>query len=266
MAKRYFCAFLLLMMLHPKAPAQSGPPSGRKFHLYLLIGQSNMAGRGIITPEHARKRHPRVWMLDKKQEWTRARHPLHFDKPAVAGVGPGLAFGTEMAEADPKIHIGLVPCAVGGTAIDLWQPSRFDSATQTYPYDDALIRIKAAMNQGVIKGILWLQGESDTRPDRLPGYMPKLLTLVDRLRAELKAPALPFVAGELGYFNDTRPPFNKALSTLPDLSPHTAVASAEGAQPLSDGIHFDAASADLMGLRMARAMMDLQDRRGRKKK
>ena len=48
-------------------------------HLYLLIGQSNMAGRGEVAKED-RTPHPRVLKLDKKDEWVPAVDPLHFDK------------------------------------------------------------------------------------------------------------------------------------------------------------------------------------------
>jgi hypothetical protein len=71
-----------------------------------------MAGRGKVEKEDLTP-HPRVFMLGKDQSWAPAVEPLHWDK-AAAGVGPGLAFGKAMADADPKIRIGLVPCAAGG--------------------------------------------------------------------------------------------------------------------------------------------------------
>ncbi len=57
------------------------------FHLYILMGQSNMAGRGEITEKYRNESHPWVFMLDKNNNWVPAHHPLHFDKP-VAAVGP----------------------------------------------------------------------------------------------------------------------------------------------------------------------------------
>src|SRR5690606_3589242 len=71
------------------------------FHIYLLMGQSNMAGRGQITDEFQQIQHDSVQMLDSNYKWIEAKHPVHFDKPKVAGVGPGLSFGIAMAEADP---------------------------------------------------------------------------------------------------------------------------------------------------------------------
>jgi len=86
-----------------------------RFCLYLLIGQSNMAGRGEVEPED-RVAHPRVLALDRENRWAPAVEPIHFDKP-IAGVGPGRAFGVAMAERDPSVRIGLIPCAAGGSPI-----------------------------------------------------------------------------------------------------------------------------------------------------
>lgn len=131
------------------------------FHLYLLVGQSNMAGRGVVD-EESKKADPRILMFTKAMEWQPATDPLHFDKP-VAGVGPGLAFAKMMAERTPGVRIGLIPCAVGGTSIDVWVPDAFDKFTKTHPYSDMLERLKAAQKEGVLKGVLWHQGEADRK-------------------------------------------------------------------------------------------------------
>ena len=63
-------------------------PAKENFHIYLLIGQSNMAGRGKVDPA-TNQPHPRVLKLDQTGNWVQATDPLHFDKPKIAGVGPG---------------------------------------------------------------------------------------------------------------------------------------------------------------------------------
>src|SRR4051812_37821804 len=108
------CSLLLFCMLAFK---QDVPP---KLKLFLLIGQSNMAGRGIPEAED-QQTHPRIWMLNKELSWVPAKDPMHFDKPAIVGVGPGFPFAKRLAEAYPSINIGLVPCAVGGSGIDDWK-------------------------------------------------------------------------------------------------------------------------------------------------
>src|SRR5690606_30398343 len=136
--------FLVPLFIHAQQP-------DKNTHIYILMGQSNMAGRGKITEEYKNQQHGRVIMLNKENEWVQAKHPLHFDKPKAAGVGLGLTFGISMAEAYPGVTIGLVPCAVGGTTIAKWSPGGYDSVTNTHPYDDALLRIKEAMKKGQIK-------------------------------------------------------------------------------------------------------------------
>lgn len=247
-----FAAVLLLTSF--SKPEQPDP----NFHLYLLVGQSNMAGRGIITAEYQDISQPNVVMLNKEDQWVTASHPLHFDKPARAGVGPGLAFGLEMAKAAPSVRIGLIPCAVGGTAIESWQPGAMDRVTKRYPYDDAVARLHAAMKSGVVKGIIWHQGEANSTAERAPGYLEKLQTLIGRLRQEAGNNNLPFVVGELGHYRDNYQLVNDQLKQLPGKVKNTAVATSEGLVHKGDKTHFDAASATELGKRLAAQMILLQ--------
>ena len=159
------------------------------------MGQSKMAGRGVLKDEYRNLHNSRVLMLNAKNEWVNAKNPVHFDKPKAAGVGPGLAFGMSLAEAFPTDTIYLVPCAVGGTSISKWEPGAFDEATNTHPYDDALLRIKEAMKIGKIWGAIWLQGESDSNPTSSSTYLAKLTLLIERVREVTNHRKLPFGVG-----------------------------------------------------------------------
>lgn len=225
--------------------------------IFLLMGQSNMAGRGVITDEFKNLENSRVLMLNAKSEWVSAKHPIHFDKPKVAGVGPGLSFGMAMAKAYPKDTIYLVPCAVGGTSITKWEPGAFDKATNTHPYDDALLRIKEAMKKGKIKGAIWLQGESDSNPMAAATYLSKLTQLIERVRATTNNPKLPFVVGELGTFRENYKLINKELNKLPSSFPFTRVVTSENLTHKGDTTHFDGASATLYGERFAKGVLKL---------
>jgi hypothetical protein len=216
------------------------------FHVYLLLGQSNMAGRGKIEKEDATP-HPRVFALGKDLAWAAAVEPLHWDKPA-AGVGPGFAFGKAMADADPKIRIGLVPCAAGGSPIEAWRPGAFHDQTRSHPWDDALTRAKAALAKGTLKGILWHQGESN----KAEGHREKLIDLVQRLRKEFGD--VPFVCGELGRFQDTHAPMNEVLAKAPTFIARSACVSSEGLADKGDKTHFDAPGARELGRRYANAL------------
>jgi hypothetical protein len=232
------------------------PKTNKDMDIYWLIGQSNMAGRGEITPALAKEMDEHVLMLDSNSNWVIAKHPLHFDKPSVAGVGPGLSFGIQMKK-DNAHSIGLVPAAVGGTSIDVWRPGAFDKATNTHPWDDAVARLTTAMKSGHLKGVIWLQGESDSSPEKAKDYMKKLLELVNRIRVLANNPKLPFVAGEIGHFKDQ---YNNINSQLPGLTvlPYTGIATSEGLVDKGDKTHFDGPSADAYGKRFAEAMKKVQ--------
>ena len=251
-----------LCLLGPLARAQAlALPAKEKFHLFLLVGQSNMAGRGAVTPAD-KVPHPRVLMLNQAGEWVPAVDPLHFDKPTAAGVGLGRSFADAVAAATPGVTIGLIPCAVGGSPIDAWQPGFLYPPTQSHPWDDALRRAKLALPAGTLRGILWHQGESDANRELAPGYAAKLQDLVARLRAELAAPNVPFIAGQLGRFDGSpwsefKTQVDQAHRALPANVPHTAFVSAEGLKDKGDKTHFDSDSYREFGRRYAAAYLNL---------
>jgi hypothetical protein len=230
-------------------------PPKEKFHLFLLVGQSNMAGRGVVTPKD-KVPDSRVLMLNKAGEWVPAIDPLHFDKPTAVGVGIGRAFALAVAEANPGVTIGLIPCAVGGSPIDAWKPGVFYDPTKSHPWDDAIHRAELALQSGTLKGILWHQGESDSNATLAPQYEAKLHDLIARFRIELNTPNVPFIAGELGHFSDSpwneyRTQVDQVHRDLPRKVPHTAYVSSEGLKHKGDKTHFDADSYREFGRRYA---------------
>ncbi len=226
--------------------------------IYILMGQSNMSGRGVMTADDRLEKNPKVLMLTKALKWFPAKNPLHFDTGG-AGVGPGMSFGLAMQDANKDMEIGLVPTAVGGTGIDVWKPKAFDITTQTNPYDDAEKRIIEAMKSGTVKGILWHQGEEDSKNQATMGsYMPKLKELVARVRTLVGDPNLPFVVGELGRFKTNLTDFNVILNKVPSEISNTAIATSEGLFDKGDNLHFNTAGANTLGERYAAQMLELQ--------
>lgn len=213
--------------------------------IFLLIGQSNMAGRGRVEPED-RMPHPRVWVLDKELAWVPAVDPLHFDKPERIGTGLASTFGRVLAAADPAAAIGLVPAAFGGSALDEWAPGQPH-------YVNAVARAREAMKRGRLAGILWHQGESDAAPAKAMSYAGRFTRFIARLRADLDAPDVPVVVGEIGRFNPESELVNGAIARLPQLVPHCAFVSAEGLSDQGDRLHFDTASFRELGRRYAAA-------------
>lgn len=237
-------------------PAAVKLPSKEKFHLYLLIGQSNMAGRGKVQPEDQQP-HPRVLMLNKQNQWAPATDPVHFDK-TIAGVGLCSTFARAMAEADPSITIGLIPCAVGGTPLSRWEK-------EGDLHKRAMERAKIAMQDGVLRGALWHQGESDSgKEETANSYAARLAGMIATVRAELGDEKLPLVVGELGRFfleKSDRPhvkTVNDALLAVAEKSPNTACASSEGLTDKGDKVHFSREGYHEFGRRYARLMQQLQ--------
>ena len=228
--------------------------------LYLLIGQSNMAGRGALS-EAPRLSSDHVWKFDKNNHWVPGVEPIHFDRPNT-GVGPGLAFARVMADDDPSAGIGLIPCAEGGSPLARWEPGKD-------LYARAVARTRAALAMGGrLRGILWHQGEADSwSREKAESYAVRLTNMVTRLRAEFGAPDVPFLAGEVGlhYATSIEKRGGKAFVTTVNDQIHQAVASlpragcvsANGLKPGSDGIHFTTESAHELGRRYAVALKRL---------
>jgi hypothetical protein len=251
----------LPMPPEPEPAPEKSLSERQSFHLYLLIGQSNMAGRGAIEPID-RVINPRVLMLDKDNRWIVAMDPLHADKPSIAGVGLGTTFGKEMAKDRTDIVIGLIPCAVGGTTVSQWQKDAPPTPPWGKLYSNAVRRTNIALHDGVLKGILWHQGEGDAGGDKIAAYRERLTQLVTDLRTDLDAQKVPFVAGELGVWDPEkhagRIAFNKNLASLPNWFPHAAVVTSEELGHKGDGTHFDSAALREFGRRYADAMRKLQ--------
>jgi hypothetical protein len=246
-------ALLLVAMLIPSKAFgrdELALAQDTKLDLFLLAGQSNMAGRGKVEAQD-KKVDPHVWMFTKTNAWAPAIDPLHFDKK-IAGVGPGRTFGIAVAEADPRVNVGLVPCAVGGTSIDQWKKGG-------KLYTEAIDRAKAAMAQGTFKAILWHQGESDANPNKAKLYAAKLTKLIADFRSDLGLPELPFIVGELGPFHEKTSPgtdaFNAQLESFAKTEANCACVSSEGLTSIGDNTHFDAASQREFGRRYAAAYL-----------
>lgn len=244
----------------PSAPAASSSP----MQLFLLAGQSNMAGRGKVEAQDSVV-NLRVLKLDRSMAWVPAADPLHWDKPAVVGVGPGRTFGLTLAARDPGATIGLIPAAVGGSPISSWEPGALDSATRTHPYDDALARLHAARKSGTLRAILWHQGESDATPALSMRYADRLRALIARFRAEAGNPNLPFIIGELGNFDGK--PWSTEMQRVDSVHraiaasvPNVAYVSSEGLRDKGDKLHFDAASQRTFGERYAMAYLAIVKR------
>lgn len=250
------------------------PDSRDNFHVFLLMGQSNMAGYGQLESGDERPVEGITYLptlASTSIAWQPARHPLH-NRLSSDRFGLGLPFAIEYQKSHPGVKVGLIPVAWGGAPIDNLKKG-------TPVYNDIIKKAAFAKTSGVFKGVLWHQGESDTTtPDLANSYATKLDTLVADLRRDLGAPDLPFVAGDLADFYGTSSEHNApdrvarikqvraVLRGLPQRMSHTAFVESSGLKSI-DGhnVHFDRASYIELGRRYANAMQgfDASSRAGR---
>jgi hypothetical protein len=257
----------LLCLAHPlpgaEEPSSPQLPPKEKFHLFLLAGQSNMAGRGKPDPL-SHMPHPRVFALRRDFLWMPAVDPLHWDKPA-AGTGLGKPFAETLAERFPDTSVGLIPAACGGSPVSAWKPGVFFEQTKSHPWDDAVARTRKSMQNGTLKAILWHQGESDANDKNAPDYEKNLEELIHRFRAEFQSPELPFLIGQLGKFPGK--PWPAATSTI-DAAHQSLAHRLKNVRfipipdpgSIGDRLHFDTATLRSIGKSYAEAYLNLTEK------
>ncbi len=250
-------AFFVFPWARAQSPGAATSPTKENLHVYLLMGQSNMAGRGALdaTPPEA---NPRILSLSPEGAWVHARDPLHVKIGRTEpGVGPGLAFALAMLATDPESAIGLVPCAVGGSPLKRWVKGGD-------LYQQALARARTAAAAGTLKGVLWHQGETDSdKQDSAETYGARLVQMFADLRHDLERPDLPIVVGQLGEFlSKEKHPYvdtvRASIARIPASVPRTAFVDSAGLGHKGDSLHFDTAGARELGKRYAAAMQALQ--------
>jgi hypothetical protein len=259
----YRATFLALLFAGCCMPSLPGAdivlPAKENLHLFLLAGQSNMAGRGAVADLTAAEKapDPRVLALDATCDWRVADDPIHWDK-AGAGVGVGKFFGKIIADAKPGVVVGLIPAACGGSSIVYWEPSKFFGQTNSVPWNDAIHRARRAMRDGTLKAILWHQGESDTGAKNADLYEERLEKLINRFREELKAPELPFIIGQIGRlqgstWEEGKEKVDRAQQAVAAKMRHVYFVSADGLVSSRDKIHFDTSCQRIFAQRYAAA-------------
>ncbi|KAM3323393.1 putative carbohydrate esterase [Capsicum chacoense] len=247
-------ALLMIMAIcYLKAIASS------QVNIFLLAGQSNMSGLGgvvmniwdgIIPPECSPN--PAILKLGANLQWVEASEPLHadIDVNVTCGIGPGMPFANSLLNKTSSLGIvGLVPCAMAGNRISQWQKG-------TFLYNQLVKRTKAATLQefGVIRAMLWYQGESDTvRPSDANTYKGKMQQFFTDLRSDIGMPELLIIqvalASGLNYTETVR-----EAQLYPDLA-NVVTVDAKGLQLHNDNLHLTASSQVLLGHMMAHAFL-----------
>jgi len=243
----------LVLMLGITSYADEAKPD----HIFLLIGQSNMAGRAALEPED--KVEIDGCLLWNGQGWEKAkpgfnRYSTHRKEKFVQGMNCGPSFVEAYRKANPGITVGIICWARGGTSIEQWHPDSSDAKAGDL-YNEAVKQTREALKLGGhLKGILWHQGESNSR--RSSKYGDLLVAHVERLRKDFGDAQLPFVFGQIGRWKDTNDKFNQQIVAMPETIPYSACVSSKGLTDF-DSSHFDRESQIEFGKRYAAAVLEL---------
>lgn len=287
-----FLLFLLVSMTlfqHKCSARQAAGdnPCPIKADIWVLAGQSNMAGNGR-TPDTTTS--PRIWMLNLDNHWMIARNPLHrvyqasafayekdmyellpksqrnwkrfrqkyerlrklSEKKPIGRVGPGLYFAEDIIRNTDR-SVGLIPCALGGSTINQWDPSK-KSLGDSSLYGAMMNRISSVGEK--IKGLVWYQGESEAMLRQTKDYEKKFLRLIDSFRKDVGNPNLPVIYVQIGKFNIRDSAMSRSWEKIREiqrevLSKRKNVYMVTGIdQPLDDCIHLSTKGQKTLGKRI----------------
>ncbi len=221
---------------------------------FLMIGQSNMAGRGIIGTVPPIDPRGMLFML-RNGRWQPMTEPINPDRRIYVSsekeLRSGVCLAASFADEYEKCYhrrIGLIPCADGGTNILQWQPGEV-------LFDHAVMQTRLAQRSSRVCGILWHQGESECRDmENVRAYPERFFRMLDTMLSELALDAdIPVVIGELCEDRADRWPLvremNETLRRVAASRPNIAIASCAGFTLSPDTIHFSAASYREFGRR-----------------
>lgn len=250
------------------------------FHIYLCFGQSNMEGNARIEEQDLQGVSERFMMMATvddderhraKGQWYTAVPPLCRQN---TGLTPADYFGRTLVETLPEnVRVGVINVAIGGCHIETFLPDSISNyvenrapgwmkgmlaAYDNDPYARLVEMAKLAQKDGVIKGILVHQGESNTGDPRWPYQLKKVYdNLIDDLG--LQGQVIPLLVGEV--VNSDRggvcAGHNEVIAKVPSVIPQAHVISSSGCTNAFDLLHFDAAGYRELGRRYGRKMLQL---------
>jgi hypothetical protein len=250
----------------------------KKFYIFLCFGQSNMEGnaRAEAQDSTVSNRFQVMAAVDcpglgrEKGKWYTAVPPLCRCR---TGLTPADYFGRTLVANLPKdVTVGVINVSIGGCKIELFDKDNYPSYVSTAPswmigmineydgnpYARLVAMARLAQKDGVIKGILLHQGESNTGDTTWPR---KVKLVYDNLLHDLNLQpnAVPLLAGELV---DTEQggacaSMNKIIATLPQTIPNAHVISSAGCTQRGDRLHFTAAGYRKLGERYGIKMLSL---------
>ena len=269
----------LLLMLVCFLASLTANAQDPNFYIFLCFGQSNMEGAARPEPQDLQGVSQRFLLMPavddpqrgrKMGEWCQALPPLC--RPNT-GLTPVDYFGRTLTENLPEnIRVGVIHVAIGGIRIEGFMPDEIPNYIKTAPgwmigmlkayndnpYERLVTLAKKAQKDGVIKGVLMHQGESNTGD---PEWANKVQNVYDHLLGDLqlKPEEVPLLAGEVVQANGEGQciAMNKQIDELPKTLHTSQVISSTGCSNGPDKLHFDAAGYRELGRRYGEKMLEL---------
>lgn len=249
------------------------------FYIFLCFGQSNMEGNARIQAQDTIDVNPRFQVMETidcndlgrtKGNWYTAVPPLCRCR---TGLTPADYFGRTLVENLPdEVKVGVINVSIGGCKIELFDKDKYQTYMETAPgwmkgmvneyegnpYGRLVEMAKLAQKDGVIKGILLHQGESNTN-DSL--WTKKVKLVYDNLMTDLNLQPenVPLLAGELVNADQggACASMNAFIATLPQVIPNSYVIPSSGCQGAPDHLHFTAEGYRMLGKRYGKKMLEV---------
>lgn len=235
-------------------------PKKKETWVFLMAGQSNMAGRGFVEPQDTISS-SRILTINKNNTIILAKEPLHFYEPTSGGLDCGISFAKNLLKDIPEnTSILLIPAAVGGSSIDQWIN---DSVHRDVKLQSNFKqKVALAKKYGTVKGVLWHQGESDANKKRIPKYDENLKILFKKFRSSVGNRKLPILVGELGGYrknNESWNTINSIINEHAKKEKYMYVIDTSDLNDKGDNLHFDSESQRLLGKRFAEVYLEHQN-------
>jgi hypothetical protein len=274
MKAKLFLLWLAAFLFLPNAASADPDPN---FHIYLCIGQSNMESGGAMNEADREVDNRFQVMADfdaPNRGWEKGK--WYDAVPLLSAKGRGICmvdyFGrTLVAKLPEDVRVGVIKVSVPGCKIELFEKNTF----QTYldserdwmktfvkeydgnPYQYLVDMAKLAQKDGVIKGILLHQGESNAGDKEWPS---KVKGIYDNLikDLELQPEDVPLLAGELVHADQKGrcAGFNEIMAELPKTLSNSYVISSAGCTT-NDRLHFNSEGSREFGKRYGEKMLEV---------
>lgn len=271
MTMRNLILLLTAFILLPVSQADA------KAKVFILSGQSNMSGggevKGDLGLDAAVGDKVRIW--DASDGWDKQGSPgkwttlqeLQAMKKELRNnkIGPEIGFAKAMTALYPADKIHLIKVSKGGTPINWWLP---DAQGKPNGFTTLQTNLKNALEkiegESEIIGLLWMQGESDSKTQAdAEAYQKKLEHFIALMRKETAKPELPVVIGRIStkILESTKfkMPFVKTVQAAQEAvtktDKHAFVIDTDDLSQRDDLVHYDQQGQLGLGKRFGEAMI-----------